>query len=39
MTGQGGNAYVWTPVTVLHYDATEGAVDLTDSTATMAMWR
>ena len=34
LTDVGGNAYVWTPVTVIHYDATEGAVDLTDSTAT-----
>lgn len=24
--GESGNAYVWTPVTVVHYDATEGAV-------------
>ena len=26
LTGVGGNAYVWTPVTVIHYDATEGTV-------------
>ncbi len=25
--GESGNAYVWTPASVLHYDATEGTVD------------
>ena len=33
LTGEGGNAYIWTPVTVIHYDATEGEIDLTGSTA------
>ena len=33
LTDVGGNAYVWTPVTVIHYDATEGAVALEGSTA------
>lgn len=28
--GEAGNAYVWTPVTVVHYDATEGAVSKDD---------
>ncbi len=25
-TGASGNAYVWAPVTILHYDATEGSI-------------
>lgn len=33
LDGEGGNAYVWTPVTVIHYDATEGTIDVSDSTA------
>lgn len=33
LNGIGGMAYVWTPVTVLHYDATEGAVSELGSTA------
>ena len=26
VAGESGNAYVWTPVSVLHYDATEGTI-------------
>ena len=26
LTSEGGNAYVWTPVTMIHYDATEGSI-------------
>ncbi len=31
--GESGNAYVWTPVSVVDYDATEGVVDYEGSTA------
>lgn len=31
--GESGNAYVWTPVSVIHYDATEGNLVLGSSTA------
>ena len=27
LNGTGGNAYVWAPVSVLHYDATEGKIN------------
>lgn len=27
LTGTGGNAYVWAPVTIIHYDATEGSIN------------
>ena len=27
IAGESGNAYVWTPASVLHYDATEGTID------------
>lgn len=26
LTGTGGNAYIWAPVTMIHYDATEGNI-------------
>ena len=26
LNGQGGNAYVWAPVSIIHYDATEGEI-------------
>lgn len=27
LTGEGDNAYIWTPVSILHYDATEGLIN------------